>query len=175
MIIIMMGVSGVGKTTIGEYLAKSLQIDFIEGDDLHPEENIKLMREGTALTDEDREPWLDRIVVTLNDYKSAGHSAVLSCSSLKRAYRDKLRQEVGTISFIYLRGDEETLLQRMKKRSAHFMPTSLLQSQLSTLEEPTADEGIITIDVDETLEVLQEIALKAVSEDTETPALVSDQ
>ncbi|TMH29671.1 MAG: gluconokinase [Betaproteobacteria bacterium] len=138
-----MGVAASGKTTIGHALAQELGWEFIEGDRFHPPENIAKMTRGIALTDNDRWPWLDRIVAQLRVRARQGRDAVLACSALKQAYRDRLAQisqgargETAQLRIVFLKGDAATIEHRLAKRSGHFMPPSLLASQFATLEEP---------------------------------------
>jgi gluconokinase len=148
--VVVMGVSGCGKSSMGEALSARLGPPFIEGDALHPAENVAKMSRGIPLTDEDRWPWLATIGKAL-----AGHAdgAIASCSALRRAYRDVLRREAGgDLVFVYLHGSRDLLLDRMKKRQGHFMPAALLDSQLATLEPPGGDENVIEVDCAEPLE-----------------------
>ncbi|MBO9581353.1 MAG: gluconokinase [Sphingobium sp.] len=138
-----MGVSGSGKTTLGQALAQALGRPFIEGDRLHPPANLAKMASGIALTDEDRRPFLDNVAQAL---RAAPGPAVASCSALKRVYRDRLRTVAGRILFVMSRLTRAELEQRMARRSGHFMPASLLESQLATLEPPEADEDALLID-----------------------------
>ena len=144
---VLMGVSGSGKTVIGSALARSLGVEFVEGDDLHPEENVKRMASGIALTDEDRAPWLRSIGARLRAAKDAGTGLVVSCSALKRSYRDLLRAEAGDVRFIFLKGDRALIGERLATRSGHFMPPLLLDSQFAALEEPGPDEDVWECDV----------------------------
>lgn len=139
--VVVMGVSGTGKSTIGLALADALGLPFLEGDDLHPDTNIAKMAAGIPLTDADRWPWLDAIAAELD------HPVVAACSALKRSYRDKLRASAPDLVFVYLHGTPELLASRMARRDGHFMPTALLASQLATLEEPASDEGAIPVNV----------------------------
>lgn len=139
--IVVMGVSGTGKSTIGLGLAAALGMPFVEGDDLHPDANVAKMAAGIPLTDADRAPWLDRIAAELD------RAVAVACSALKRSYRDRLRVAAPDLVLVYLHGAPELLASRMAQRDGHFMPTSLLQSQLSTLEEPASDEDVIPVDV----------------------------
>lgn len=132
-----MGVSGCGKTSVGEALAKKLNANFVDGDDLHPEVNKAKMAAGIALIDEDRWPWLSEVGKTLG----AQPNLVVACSALKRSYRDKIRDYEPNVRFIHLHGSKELLQERVNSRSDHFMPASLLDSQLATLEEIAADEN----------------------------------
>jgi gluconokinase len=146
---VVMGVSGSGKTVIGSALAGSLGVEFVEGDDFHPEENVKRMASGIALTDEDRAPWLRSIAARLRAAKEAGTGLVVSCSALKRSYRDLLRAEAGDVRFIFLKGSRAMIAERLATRSRHFMPPSLLDSQFAALEEPGPDEDVWECDVRE--------------------------
>ena len=145
--IVVMGVSGTGKTTVAVQLAEELGCQFIEGDDLHPSRNIAKMKAGTPLTDEDRWPWLQAIaeMVAVRDFE--GTSTVVTCSALKRSYRDTLRAQASDLALVYLRGTPQLLAQRMAGRQGHYMPPSLLASQLATLEPPQDDEHALTLDV----------------------------
>ncbi|MBU6488174.1 MAG: gluconokinase [Burkholderiales bacterium] len=145
MILIVMGVSGAGKTLIGELLAERLGCSFVDGDVFHSATNKKKMAQGIALTDDDRRPWLASIREAIEDKVRAGESLVVGCSALKRAYRDVLRggaQGDGVVRFVYLKGSFEVLHERLATRGRHFFNPSLLQSQLDTLEEPGEDEAI---------------------------------
>lgn len=137
-----MGVSGTGKSTVGRGLAETLGLPFVEGDDLHPPANVAKMAAGIPLTDADRAPWLDRIAAEL------GRPLIITCSALKRSYRDRLRAAAPDLVLVYLHGSPELLASRMAQRDGHFMPQSLLESQLATLEEPSADEDAIPVDVE---------------------------
>jgi len=134
-IVLVMGVSGSGKTTVGQALARKLGWRFVEGDDLHPAANVAKMHSGVALTDADRWPWFDRIVAEMRRINAAGESAVIACSALKAAYRDRLALG-GDMRVVYLKGDAATIESRIRHRTGHFMPASLLPSQFATLEEP---------------------------------------
>lgn len=137
-----MGVSGTGKSTVGRALAETLGLPFVEGDDLHPPANVAKMAAGIPLTDADRAPWLDRIAAELD------RPVVITCSALKRSYRDRLRVAAPDLVLVSLHGSPELLASRMAQRDGHFMPPSLLESQLATLEEPSADEDAIPVDVE---------------------------
>ena len=144
MIVIIFGVSGAGKTTIGKLLARELGWRFIEADDFHPRANVVKMHSGHPLTDEDRWPWLDRLRKQIKRSVAAGENAVLACSALKRAYRDRLR--VGEeVKFVYLRGDFALVEKQLRSRRRHFMDPDLLQSQFDDLEEPQPDEHVLTV------------------------------
>lgn len=151
--IIVMGVSGSGKSSVGEGLAARLGLAFVEGDALHPDANVEKMSKGIPLTDEDRMPWLDRIGEEMRSSLAVGKGIVVSCSALKRIYRDRLRvAALGRLDFIYLEGSKELLLARMGARKGHFMPVSLLESQLRTLEVPTGEPGVVTVDIDDAVD-----------------------
>ena len=145
MIVVLMGVSGSGKTTVGRLLAHELGWPFYDADDFHPPANVAKMRRGVALTDADRAPWLDAVHAQLLRLARAGQSAVLACSALKQAYRDRLSAGVAVLRFVYLRGDASLIRLRLARRSGHFMPIDLLRSQLDTLEPPA---DAIAVDID---------------------------
>ncbi|MBA3592240.1 MAG: gluconokinase [Polaromonas sp.] len=136
-----MGVSGCGKSTVGAQLAQALKLPFLEGDVLHPERNVARMAAGVPLSDEDREGWLQALAERLRQAHAANRGLVLSCSALKRAYRDILRSGAPGLRFIYLHGEHALLAARMAARTGHYMPLSLLDSQLATLEPPGVDEN----------------------------------
>jgi gluconokinase len=144
--IIIFGVSGAGKTTVGKLLARELGWRFIEADDFHPAANIEKLRNGHRLTDEDRWPWLDCLRKQIERSPSAGENAVLACSALKRAYRDHLRVS-DEIKFVFLRGDYALVEKQLGSRHGHFMNAALLQSQFDDLEEPQLDENVLTIEL----------------------------
>ncbi len=148
---VIMGVTGSGKSLIGAMLARELAIEFVEGDDLHPPDNVKRMAAGIPLTDDNRRGWLMRVADRLRDAKRAGIGLVVSCSALKRIYRDLLRS-VGAADtrFVYLAGSQQLLAERLANRRGHFMPLSLLDSQLAILEEPSPDEHAWVCDIRET-------------------------
>ena len=139
--VVVMGVAGSGKTTVGELLAARLGWSFIDADWLHPHANVDKMRSGIPLTDEDRAPWLAAIAARIRELREGGRSGVIACSALKRRYRDVLRGS--DVRFAYLSGTRETLASRLADRSHRFMPAALLDSQLAALEEPADDEAAI--------------------------------
>ena len=134
MIVLLMGVSGAGKTTVGTMLASQLGWEFADGDDYHPAANVEKMRNGIPLTDADREPWLESLRSLMVTWIAAGKSAVLACSALKQAYRDRLT--VGVVRVVYLKADRELLRERLLLRRGHYMKEGMLESQIATLEEP---------------------------------------
>jgi len=144
--IVVMGVAGCGKTAVGEAFAKALGADFIEGDRLHPPENVARMARGEPLTDALREGWLDAIGERIATSVAGKRKAVAACSALKRSYRDRLSRFCPDIVFLYLKIDRETAWRRVANRKGHFMPASLVDSQFATLEEPAADERAVTVD-----------------------------
>jgi gluconokinase len=144
-IAVVMGVSGSGKTTVAVLLSAALGCQFQEGDDLHPAANVTKMHGGTPLTDADRWPWLHKIAEEIDGWRAQGQSGVLTCSALKRAYRDIIIRP--GVALVYLKGSHDLIHRRMAARHEHYMPVALLDSQFATLEEPTADEHPITVDV----------------------------
>lgn len=156
-LIVVMGVSGSGKTTLAEGLAERLHWGFQEGDDLHPPANVAKMASGEPLTDEDRGPWLDAIGRWLDERAAVGESAVVTCSALRRSYRDRIRSGRPGVRFCHVVASAETIRQRLEHRRGHYMPASLLPSQLSTLEGLDADEPGVTVPGDgEPAEVVAE-------------------
>ena len=142
-----MGVSGCGKTTIAELLSRELGWEYRDGDEFHPKSNVEKMHSGTPLMDDDRWPWLKSIAVWIDGKRQAGEHAIVTCSALKRAYRDILIGPRKDVGLIYLKGDEELIAQRLAKRKHHFMPKGLLTSQFQTLQEPGPDEHPITVSI----------------------------
>jgi gluconokinase len=146
-IAVVMGVSGSGKTTVSALLAAALGCQFQEGDDLHPAENIEKMHSGVPLTDADRLPWLRKIAEEIDIWRAQGESGVITCSALKRSYRDIIIGDRSDVNLVYLKGSYDLIRRRMAARHEHFMPVALLDSQFATLQEPTPDERPITVDV----------------------------
>ncbi|MDX2228690.1 MAG: gluconokinase [Leptolyngbyaceae cyanobacterium bins.349] len=146
MIIVLMGVSGVGKTTIGTLLAADLNIPFYDGDDFHPPDNIAKMRQGLPLDDRDRGSWLETLHDLMQTLNDAQQSAVLACSALKASYRHRLQGDLTNVRFVFLQGNYELIRQRLQQRQHHFMSADLLKSQFETLEQP---EGVLAIEVKE--------------------------
>jgi gluconokinase len=158
--IIIFGVSGAGKTTIGRLLARELGWHFLEADDFHPAANIEKMRSGHPLTDKDRWPWLERLRKQINQSVAAGENTVLACSALKRAYRDRLRVNEA-VTFVFLRGNYAVVEKQLRRRHGHFMNANLLQSQFDDLEEPQPDEHVLTVGLGRTpQEIVEEIEAK---------------
>lgn len=151
--IVVMGVSGSGKSTVGAALAQRLRVPFADADDFHPPANIEKMSAGHPLDDTDRVPWLEAIGKWLALH---GDGGVMSCSALKRAYRDQLRRHCADIEFLHLEGTVETIGRRQASRPGHFMPASLLQSQFQTLEPLEPDERGVAIDVDQSIDSIIE-------------------
>ena len=148
--IVIMGVSGCGKSSVGEGLAARLGLSYRDGDDLHPPANVDKMRVGIPLTDADRWPWLDRVAQVL----ATDAPVIVGCSALRRAYRDRLRAGAGgPVRFIHLAGSREVIAGRMAARTGHYMPTSLLDSQFAALEPPGPDEAL-ALDIDQPLEAI---------------------
>jgi gluconokinase len=144
--LIIMGVSGCGKSTVGQRLAQRLGVAFLEGDDLHPPRNVALMAAGTPLTDADRADWLDAIAARLSGL-GADEGLVVSCSALKHMYRERLRAATADVRFVHLHGDAALLASRLNQRQGHYMPPTLLASQLNTLEIPSPDEVALSLDI----------------------------
>ena len=155
-IIIVMGVSSSGKSTIGQSVARRLHVPFLDGDGYHPEANVEKMRVGTPLTDEDRWPWLERLAKALREAADRKGAAVGACSALRRVYRDYLIEQAGEpILFVYLHGDKSVIAERMARRSHEYMPTSLLDSQFATLEVPDPEsENVLVLPVTDPVEKL---------------------
>ena len=146
-VIVVMGVSASGKSTVAGLLARALGATCLDGDHFHPPENVARMRAGQALTDADRQGWLAALRERLAQACAKGESVVLSCSALKRSYREQLRQGAPGLTLVYLHGSRELLAARIAARTGHYMPPSLLDSQLSTLEPPQPDEAALAFDV----------------------------
>ena len=142
-----MGVSGSGKSVIGAAFARALDTDFVEGDEYHPAENVDRMSRGIALTDEDRAGWLRALATRIRESKEAATGLVMTCSALKRSYRDVLRAESRRLQFVFLKGERALVAERLAGRRGHFMPPSLLESQFTALEEPSPDEDAWVCDI----------------------------
>jgi gluconokinase len=146
MVIVLFGVSGAGKTTLGRDLAEELGWQFYDGDDFHPDANIAKMRQRIPLADADRQPWLEKLRALIGQCINTGENAVLACSALKEAYRRLLAIDRHQVKLVYLKGDYQLMRARLKKRRGHFMNPGLLESQFATLEEPRGDVVVIAVD-----------------------------
>lgn len=158
--IVVMGVSGSGKSTIGALVAAALAVPFVDGDSLHPLTNVEKMAAGRPLDDDDRWPWLRTVGRALGDSRDDG--LVVACSALKRSYRDAIRTEAPDVLFLHLDGDREVLARRLEGRSGHFMPPSLLDSQFAILEPLAADERAVVVDVDAEVPAIVEAAVRGI-------------
>lgn len=158
-VIVVMGVSAAGKSSAGRALAERLELEFRDADDLHSAESIAKMAAGVPLTDADRWPWLERVGETLASAEASGAGVVIACSALKRVYRDALRAHSSTCVFVHLTAPRAVLAARIATRSSHFMPSTLLDSQLATIEPLAADEAGVTIDVTPPVEAIVEAAV----------------
>jgi gluconokinase len=152
--IVVMGVSGCGKSTVAAGLAQRLGWDFAEADTFHSVANVEKMRSGIALTDEDRWPWLDAIAAWIDAARAQGRPCIVACSALKRRYRERLAGTHDDVLFVYLKGTYETVEARLAGRSGHYMPLSLLRSQYDALEEPAADEKALVLSIERPVEAL---------------------
>lgn len=152
--VIVMGVSGSGKSTVGVQLASRLEADFYDGDDLHPAANIEKMSAGIALTDDDRWPWLDIIRHKSSAMVANNQSVVIACSALKLSYRLRLAQDLSALRFVYLYGSRELITQRQSARTDHFMPAALVDSQFATLEGPRNESNVVTVNIDQSIKAI---------------------
>jgi len=158
-IAVVMGVAGAGKTTVGKRLAESLDWEFLEGDRLHPPENVAKMRSGQPLTDADRAPWLDAIARAIDTLQARNARAIVTCSALKRDYRRRIIGNRAAIRLVFLDGSRELIAERLAARRGHFMPAGLLDSQFEALEPPGPDENPIIVGIDQPLDrIVAEIA-----------------
>jgi gluconokinase len=151
MIVILMGVSGSGKSTIGSLIANQIEADFIEGDDYHPNVNIEKIQDGIPLNDDDRKPWLEKLAAVIESHRLAGRHVVVACSALKASYRDLLIGGRNDARIVYLKGSERIIRRRLELRKGHFANPAILISQLKELEEP---REAITVDIEETPEII---------------------
>lgn len=162
-IVVVMGVCGCGKSTVGKLLAERLNLPFLEGDEFHPESNVNKMAQGIPLTDEDRSPWLATLGKAIADQADQHGGAIASCSALKRNYRKLLEDEIGSpMIFAFLDGSRETLIERMTARQDHYMPASLLDSQLADLETPGPDEAAIYCSIEEPAQKIVDAILASI-------------
>ena len=162
--IIVMGVCGSGKSSVGLKVAQALGAKFIDGDDLHPRANIQKMAGGNPLNDEDRAPWLERIRDAAYSLEQKNEVGIIVCSALKRCYRDQIREGNQAVKFLFLDGGYDLILTRMKARHGHFMRESMLQSQFDTLERPDGEVGVHRIDIDGSLDQVIARAVHALEE-----------
>ena len=159
---VVMGVSGCGKSLIGAALARELAVEFVEGDEYHPSENVERMARGVALTDDDRAGWLRSLATRLRKARETKTGLVMTCSALKRSYRDVLRGGASDVRFVFLRGDRALIASRLAGRRGHFMNASLLDSQFATLEPPSPDEDPWVCDITESpQEIVASLATRA--------------
>lgn len=159
--IIVMGVSACGKSTVGQLLANRIGAKFIDGDDLHPKANILKMSRGEPLDDKDREPWLERIRDAAFSLESKNETGVLVCSALKKSYRDQIREGNSNVTFLFLDGDFELILERMRSRTGHFMKENMVRSQFDVLERPTNEHQVITVDINNSMDGVLNNAISA--------------
>lgn len=150
--VVVMGVCASGKTTIGEHLAKKLGRKFIDGDDLHPRANIQKMASGQPLNDDDRKPWLERIRDAAYSLESKNEHGIIVCSALKKVYRDQIREGNENVTFLFLDGSKELILERMRARQGHFMKENMVNSQFEALERPENEPRTIFVSIDATIE-----------------------
>ncbi len=167
-LIIIMGVSGSGKSVVGVHLQQQLEIEFIDGDDFHSPENVEKMSAGIALTDTDRRPWLAQIGETAEASFASGASLIVACSALKASYRTVLRKVSQPVLFLHLRGSAELIASRMSEREGHYMPVELLQSQFNDLEDPAEEPNVISIDIQQDLSTMLSSSAQHVSDWLET-------
>jgi carbohydrate kinase (thermoresistant glucokinase family) len=170
LILVVMGVSGSGKTTVGERLAARLGWPYQEGDALHPPANVAKMRSGTPLDDADRWPWLAAIAARIDAWRAAGSPGIVTCSALKRRYRDVLVGDRPDVRLVYLKGSRDGIGARLSARRDHYMPATLLQSQFEALEEPGPDERPITVAVDGTPDEIVDKVLRALAATPSSPS-----
>lgn len=147
-VVVVMGVSGAGKTTVARILARRLQWDFTDADSFHPAENVERMAKGQALSDEDRYPWLQAIASWIDATRRSGRGGIIACSALKRKYRDVIIGSRPDVQLLYLKATSEVIRDRLANRPGHFFPSSLLDSQFKALEEPSEDENAIVVSVE---------------------------
>ncbi len=165
-VIIVMGVCGCGKSSVGEALAQRHDLPFLDADDYHPKANVDKMSKGIALQDDDRWPWFEILSRAINEKSAQSGSCVCGCSALKRSYRRYLSEHIDhPVLFVHLHGNKELLFERMSARKDHYMPPSLLESQLATLEQPESDENAIVVSIDQTVSDIVEETERALTLD----------
>lgn len=164
--LVLMGVSGCGKSSVGAALSRATGLSYVDGDDLHPPRNIAKMRAGVPLEDEDRWPWLDRVAEVL----AAQAPVIVGCSALRRRYRDRIRTGAGgPVHFVHLAGSQAMIAARLGRRAGHYMPVSLLASQFATLEPPGPDETALTVTIDRSLAEITALILRDIAQDLQFP------
>ena len=168
-VIVVMGVSGSGKTTVAQLLAERLGWQFAEADRFHSPANVEKMRSGIALTDEDRAPWLAAIARFIDEARASGRPAVVTCSALKRRYRDVIAGGRADVRLVYLAGDYGLIAQRMAKRAHHYMPVSLLKSQFEALEPPAGDENALVLPIERAPEEIVEAIVASLAAPRASP------
>ena len=160
--VVVMGVSGCGKSTVAQRIARTMGLDGVDGDDLHSAQSVAKMSRGIALCDDDRWPWLDRIGARLSDRQQSPAGVALACSALRRAYRDRIRAASPGVCFVFLDGSFELVRARIQARKSHFMSAALLASQFETLERPTTDEhDVVSVSIDASIDTIAETAAAA--------------
>jgi len=161
-LIVVMGITGSGKSTVGATLAHQLGVDFVEGDDYHSPESVRHMASGIPLTDDDRASWLRALAARIREAHDAGNGLVVTCSALKRSYRDTLRAAAPELRFVFLNGSRSVIAKRLADRRGHYMPASLLDSQIATLEEPAGDEHAWSYDISASAqEIIDDVVARA--------------
>jgi gluconokinase len=160
-LIVVMGVSGCGKSTVGTLMAEKLELPFVDGDDLHPPENVDRMKAGVSLNDETRRPWLAAICECAESHFVNNQSVIIACSALKKIYREQLRSVSKPVQFVFLNGTKKLIAQRLSEREGHFMPESLLDSQFADLENPVGEDGVVEVAIDEPSQIDRVVGLLA--------------
>jgi gluconokinase len=158
-VLVVMGVTGSGKTTVASILARDLHWSYQDGDSLHPLSNIEKMKAGRPLTDGDRAPWLEKVAEWVDQHLDAGSSGIITCSALKRSYRDVINRRGSGVVFVFLSAAKETIAARLSARRDHFMPPTLLESQVADLEEPSPDEPALRVDASAAPDVIAETVM----------------
>ena len=161
-IVVVMGVAGCGKSSVASKLADALNASFLDADDLHPDTNIAKMSAGIPLTDDDRAPWLAIVREESRKLADANGALVVACSALKLSYREMLNH-AGAVSYVHLQGSFDLIYSRMSKREGHFMPESMLESQFLALEDPSAEQNVVTVNIDQTIDAIVDQALQGLA------------